>query len=268
MSIRNIKFAAVMFSFTIATSAAHANVIFSENFESYAAETDLIGQGGWFRHAGQGTGPLIIRQGAGLGSLVADGHTWPGSASQVTAQHALSVGPNTTRLSLNSDAYAFPTSSGVRSHNFNIYLTDASESVVYGWTYAALSDPNCSGGYHFNGNTLGAPSPAKCFNATSALDMPVSLETIIDLTTSSVQGNIYQNNTLVFQTAVFSVAPALIQGLDHISMRTEYRGEFDYTGGEVDNIVVRAESVELPEPSSLVMFCIGLIGLRFTRRRA
>ena len=259
-------FSAVLALTVCLNNTAFATVtLFFEDFESYAPETELMdGAPGWFRLPGSNpTGVLYVRNGQGLSSQVADGYTYPGFGTQVVAMHQFNVPGNVSQMSLSADAYAysFSSASGVRSHNFNLYLTNNDASTVFGWTWATSGDANCSGGWHFNGNTLGVPTPSKCYNAPNAVDSAVNLEVLIDFQNSTVQGRINHSGTTPFETDVFSVAPSLLADLGYFHSYTAYQGDHDYNGGEFDNLLVTAELTQsVPEPMSLVLLIAGIIG--------
>jgi hypothetical protein len=93
---------------SVLTSTAPA---WSDNFSSYAANSNLIGQGGWT--AGPGSSKLVVNQGA------IDGQTDPGTGKMEVAQHLLPAAGNagTLDLSFGTLAYSSTAYGLIRSPN-------------------------------------------------------------------------------------------------------------------------------------------------------
>jgi hypothetical protein len=101
-------------SSVIAASLAHGQEIFSENFNSYAAGSNLVGQGGWEGWATNGTNAIYLGASSNFSSVAADTRIYSGAAGtidgnqMVFARKALPSGLSLTRLSvLTFDAYAY-----------------------------------------------------------------------------------------------------------------------------------------------------------------
>ena len=260
--------------FAFGGKAQAAAIVFFEDFESYPPETELMDDvPEWFRRSGSNpTGVLYVREGQGLSSQVADGYTYPGFGTQVEAMHALDVPVNAATITLSTDAYAFSfdSASGVRSHNFTLYLSNDDASIVYGWAWLTAGDSSCSGGWHFNGNGLGPPAPRKCFNAANAVDQAVALEVLVDLENATVQGRIQHSGPGIFETDIFSVPSGMLAELDHLYSYIAYQGDHDYNGGELDNILVTSvlqDVTVVSAPVSSGLLAAGFWVLLMLRRR-
>lgn len=139
-------------------------ILFSEDFESYAVGSNLIGQGGWLSSVG--TNPLLINNTGPLPTKVLDGFSITGGDQNV-AHHTVPGGlPMATQTTLSFHALAI-----AGSHNSWTGLADASGLLQLAviWTYSIFGGPgwtfevrqNASGGPFLNfltGGGTGVPA--------------------------------------------------------------------------------------------------------------
>lgn len=105
--------------FAALANVAQAGVIFSENFDSYTAGSNLSGQGGWSGDA------LTVGPSTGLGSSSALGTTGSGGTLNYTT-HGLAALTSTQKSTLR-----FYSSAISGSHNSGVQLTEARERQLY-----------------------------------------------------------------------------------------------------------------------------------------
>lgn len=234
MKNKLFSLAVLGFSLMMVSSFGKTEVLFKEDFESYASGSSLVSQNGWTRILSpSATAPIIITPGAGLSSQVANGHLNPGTGTEGTADKLLTGPLNPSGITILSyDAFAFST--GPQTHNTELTLSDSTIFSRYGWLYRGTFDANCPGGWGWINGGIG------CF--VGATNESVKLEVIIDGTMNEAYGRLYHSGG-VFETPHETISSAQILALDTIHMYQDYRNPSSYLGAEFDNILVTTVEV-------------------------
>lgn len=233
--------------FAALANVAHAGVIFSENFDSYAAGSNLSGQGGWSGDA------LTVGPSAGLGSSSALGTTGSGGTLNFTA-HGLAALSATKKTTLSYDAFAV---SG--SHDSGAFFSGAA-GILGGWFLDVIS-----GGWSFDARGLsGSLGDVQVFSAT--INKPVTLKIIVDPVALDVFGLGNFGSGFV-ETTHYSIDPTVLAKIDGVTIFEDYRGTL---GVDIDNISVSIPDSTggggVPEPASLLLLSLGLATLVSTSR--
>ncbi len=223
----------------IAATPASAVTLCSDDFESYAAGSDLVGQGGWA--SGAAGSAAQINAGSYLPSQVLDGCSALGAGLGNVVARAVADLDAGLVGTLSFDAYA--TTDAAATHNMAVFLTDEPSASL---TKAAGWFPVTSTGWTFTvGNDV--------FDVAGGYDMPVRMSLVIDGPAGEAWRT-YDFGGGVQQTPHDAVAGSCISALDTIYIFIDHRGS---NGMEIDNLVLA-----VPEPSTVVLF--GLGGLRCT----
>ena len=195
---------------------AEAAIVFSENFESYTAGTDITGQGGWF-HPDTLTEPINVRNATGLPTQVLDGTfdargipIEPASLGRVSNNLPATLS-DTEKSVLTFDAYA--QSGGPTAHNTSVGLHSAGLTTGVNWQIESppqwiFTTPG--GNEEFAMATIGG------FNEIVAAEIwidPVTEKTWGVLTTGSG----------TFTTSKFSISAAQIASLTFVTALVDYR---------------------------------------------
>jgi hypothetical protein len=216
-------------AFGISSSLAPASeILFSDDFESYAPNSSLIGQNGWLATYGS---TAIIRSGTYLPTKVLDGRAFAGIRDQTEVYHLLSRPLDASQVTvLACDGYA--TSDPVRSHNNEIRLRSADFSVFFAWTYNANSQ---SWGLSSLDNPTYVPLNA-------GPDKAVHLSIVVDGPAGQVYGK-FDDGSGVQETPRISITSAQITQIDRTSIYLDWRAPEAQLGVEVDNLTVIADGV-------------------------
>lgn len=245
----------------VAVGRGHAGEIFSDDFQDYAASSNLVGQGGW-------TGSNVVAIGERDGNRFINGFdNSPGGT--VDFNHPVDLyGGGATRVEMiwtvNMGLGDYPDAGNGRSHNFLIMLGGA------GGSFGIHGDTNAGPVFHFNAEAFGESlltlEDADMFGQESRFKIyahpitgeigggydPGNTGTFIDFgSVPDIDGNV-RGQTFVDPNAVFQ--------LNSIKIFLDYRGG-SYTGLEIDNIVIT------PEPASLCLIGAGALALLIRRRR-
>ncbi len=251
--------AIIAFALFLPNMAAAMTVLFQEDFENIAAETNLVGQNGWAALDPLAPGPLFIRQGVGLSSKVADGHVDPGTDNEAALFHNFAAPLSLSGASILSiDAYAF--SAGPPSHNFSVSLSSPGLNRQLGWSYFNPGDSSCSGGWVLNSS---GGQPEFCTTDSRVVDNRLSLEVILDADSLEYYGRIFDANGLVFETPKVSILLSDIVNVSHVIIRADYRDNVRLNG-EFDNVLL---VTGIPEPAAILAFLSGLAAFGFVRRQ-
>jgi len=220
---------------------ATATILFEETFESYAAGSNLIGQGGW-----TGTNPILIGDVAAFSSRAADGRQNPGIHDMAYASHSLNAPLDPNEITwMTFDALAV--SQSPSSHNSGVFF-EAVTHDGFGW-FVDWTIP----GWHFDAR--GLVGSGGIISVTGGYDVPVQLGLVVDGPANEIYG-FYNFGAGVQFTPHFSILPTQISNIDELEMFMDYRGSL---GAAFDNIQVSTEPI--PEPTTIVLMGFGILGL-------
>lgn len=230
-------------SFAIALSVmvtqnALAFTPFSEDFESYVAGSDLIGQGGWVSGFPGSVTPVMA--GTYLSGNVLDGRTGLGGAENVVGRDIDSLDPDQITV-LSFDAYA--TTDSPRSDNTTIYLGDDPGTGItrsLGWVADNQSGP----GWIF------AVDNFVDFAVAGGYDTPVTMRVVVDGIANETYGT-YDFGSGPLETPRFAVTDADIALFDSLYIYFDHRAVL---GMEIDNISV----APVPVPAAALLLGSGL----------
>jgi hypothetical protein len=232
----------VLAVFAALANVAHAGVIFSENFDSYTAGSNLSGQGGWSGDA------LTVGPSTGLGSSSALGTTGSGGTLNFTV-HSLAALSLTQKTTLSYEAFAVD-----RSHDSGIMFTEGLGGAQFrgGW----FLDVN-SGGWTFDARGLSGNVQPFQQHVGAVINKPIKLDLIIDPIALDVFGRGNFGSGFI-ETTHYSIDPTFLAKIDGITIFEDYRGTL---GVDIDNISVSIPDPNgggVPEPTSLLLLSLGL----------
>jgi len=250
-----LTFAVTAIAAAFAAAPVAATTLFQEDFETYAAGTSLAGQGGWYQVPGL-TAPMMLSVGPNLGTVFADGgiRTGDGSytgASISSVQHSFGgINPSlTTTVSL--DAFA---STSYRSHASGAYLTSSSPGAYVGWS-ADWYDTLNRGQAKWQFATSSGPAQ----QILGGFDERVLLEIVLDAPNNEVYGRLTSSAGTV-ETTHYSFTSSQIVSLTELGLTQDFRDR-SYLGVEMDNIRVGDAVPAIPEPGTITLVLLGLLGL-------
>jgi len=269
-----------LFAFAVlflSTTGAHAAVLFSENFEGYSPGGVVTGTNGWVG------GKINTKSSASFGAnTVLDGTDFP-----VTVDGFALVKRQFGNLKGAGNVYEFSVdvfgqTFSLRSHDAAMGPGSSAGSTLArdGTHWTVLYDKdNVPGKTGFLLDAHGITGNASAFVPQDRpFDQIDVLKIIIDRNSSEVYGALDFGSGLV-ETSRVAVSTSQIAAIDSVFGFTDFRsanigGSFASTalgtrsgGAQWDNILVTDDSVEVPEPGSLAVFGLGLLGLGFLRRR-
>lgn len=253
------------FAVALLTIAASQQVAaftaFSENFESYAGGSDLIGQGGWFDSSGFIGSEARVMTGTYLPGKVLDGRNSfadnPAIGNFVTRDIG-SLDPDLITV-LRFDAYATMDSPAT-----NGAIVALAEATGVGFV---------SAGWQSIGGVVGgrwdfiASNASNSFSAAGGYDMPVRMGVVVDGVTNEIYGT-YDFGGGPLETPRVAVSDADILVLDRLLL---YIGDgsgfgppgFVQGGVEIDNISV----APVPIPAAAPLLGVGIAALFGVARR-
>ena len=213
-------------------------IIFSENFESYATGSNLVGQNGWtglldpsFPITGPST--VTVTAGAFLPSQVMNGRAATGLGQQNMAEHLVPMNTDTV-TTLHYDAYA---PSGVHNQEISLqpFGPDFGHRVL--WTV----DQTFGEGWRFVSGGVGGGS----FFASGGFNQAVKLGIVLDGVANQVWG-IFDYGEGFVETPRFPLDDERHATLNAVHIFVDHRGTHSH-GIEVDNIVLsELQSNETP----------------------
>jgi len=233
-----------------AVGAPHASAatLFSEDFESYAAGSDLNGQGGWIVQGFPG-GPdaVPVNASASLPTKVLDGDSATGSYLNIATRAVGSPLPSDRMTMMSFDAYASSS-----SHNSWAGLNDSGAGVLGNaaiwerdldaWRLSVFQSGSVRVD-HDIGAVLGA----------------IKFALFFDPSTQQVWGT-YNDGSGTVSTPHFVFLAASISLLDTVHVGVDLRST---RGIELDNILVSS----VPEPATALLFFAALPALAMVVRR-
>jgi hypothetical protein len=235
----------------LSAGLVHGQVLFTENFESYADNSNLFGQGGWI---GENTGPNeILRVGNGtyLTSIVAAQRGDADIFNISYARHALSSALSTTQITtLSFNAYG--TTDSFESWNSAFGVSRQADSLSFGPVASWAAQ---QGGWDLDLRTITGNS-GNYFNELVPFNIPVVFEIVIDAPAGEVYGRYNPNGAGFTETAHYAISPTMITSIDAVTLQIDYQTNGSRGVAEFDNISVQA----VPEPSTYAML-FGLAAL-------
>lgn len=245
----------VLCAASILSASVQATVLFEEDFEAYAVDSQLNGQGGWTADTTNANTYKIVNS-TYTGSKAVDSGNNVADAAMSHAFDTTAANGETIYLGLDFDFSAGAT---------NFYWVLASDDADYfnsaGATFSNSGTPTTRA-RNYNGTTG--------FNASyTSYGDPARI--VIEISASGGLGTNY-DTTRVWSSDTESYISTIVgnTGVNALDTFFARRGS-DSNGNRVfiDNIVVATtfnEAALIPEPSSL-MTGAGLVGLGFLRRR-
>ncbi len=246
--------------------SASGELIVAENFDSYAAGTSLAGLDGGTGFAGAwgGSGFSTASNGSGnwtTGQSTTSTAPFPGNTRELGTDATTILSSNTGEIWLSFDF----TSSSVATDTF------AGLNLYEGTTERVLIGKNSNGSITNNDINWAISSDASHDGQISGVSFDTIKKGVVrfslaagnggsaDLWVGTVGG--YVDTSGVADASIGSLT---LSGIDHIA----FRGNVDST---IDSIQIGTTSFDVnavPEPTSLTLFGIGVVGLMSRRRRS
>jgi len=217
----------------LSTTLADSTVIFSEDFESYVAGSDLDGQGGWTRTRGSDNSHVDVS--AQLGTQASIGLSRIDVNELVFIDTSMSW-DGTGVLVLEYDAYAEPGVFGgcgnnCVSHDSGVQFVTGGGTFL-GW-FANCGSPFCTAfppGWQFNPRSGGL----EIFENVG-YDQKVHIEVIIDAVNEEIYGRITLSDSSVVESTHFTTTGLDLTDITIIRITQDFRGT---KGVDIDNILV------------------------------
>jgi hypothetical protein len=213
-----------------------STVLLHEDFESYAEESNLDGQGGWVLVAGPG--PVLVGTGP-LGSKSAHGLVNPGVNVIQYIDHSITWdGTGTLQVSFDSFMKRPPPR---WSHNSGISLIDHALPAInqVGW--------NCDCGVECRISATNPPGwtfwagAGRLERFPGGYDQPVHLEIVVDAVNQELFGRADLGAGII-ESMHYSTVGLDLAAMSRVMLFQDFRGT---RGGEFDNIVVSLAAVEV-----------------------
>jgi len=241
--MKKIRSTIATFSLAI-TLPISAATVFTENFDTYAPGSNLLGQGGWVEAGLGGTSVVTINPGHFLSTLVMDGRadTSGGLSRENILEHPVALDPtqiSTLRFSAYASSIAPPT------HNQDVGLVPLGRSIV-----GSMPDPT---GTNYP-NTRWGPSRSpqggyrwdfiagtNIYYVSGGYDRLVDMRIVVDGFGNRIYGQ-YDFGGGLQETPHYKVPPGYIAQLNAIQFYVDHRSPTDYTGMEVDDIKLSVDA--------------------------
>lgn len=262
---RQIAASLVVLALSSANSRAASGVLFEERFESYAAGSNVVGQGGWADPAvgWSDSNGLSVGLNSHLPSKTLDGMSTPGLFNQqMIARPLQSAIPVDSATVLMFDAYGAyqPGATPFPGANFSIGLTGSSgfnnsdDQVMWEYVYG-LWQP------HIRQSTGRDYAIGCCSSGTEGAGSPVRMGFLFDRRTNEIHPLYDFGNGIQDWGALPYIDATTIGKLDRVSIAVDMA--YGLRDWQIDNITVTT----VPEPPAGVLFSCGLIAVASIARR-
>ena len=242
MSMKSLTSFFVSSSFAllcIQTSAENAcadTVHFLQDGFSYV-DGDLEGNSGWYNPTTVGTHTVV----SGVVET-------PDASGEYVTEHLFSrVGHESAQYSLEIDAFS------TRHNNAIAIVNPIGGNAIFNWNFVDTFELGT--GWLFNGEQSGVTGE-------------VRLQALVDPVNETVLGRVYEQNsgTLLFTSSSQFVESSRIADSNAVNIYGDSRG-LVASDARWDNLSVSAAVSTVPEPNSLLGFCLATASFSFWRRR-
>jgi hypothetical protein len=250
--------AALVFFLAAQFGYGQSEVLFSDNFGSYAPGSNLTGQGGW---GGAGYPDVQVVYSSNFNSNVIDGQPMASNAGQTNwAFHSLTESLQLSEITgLTFNAFEL-----YDSNDASVYLTDDSLNNLTGYAVGWATSGFSGWGFDAREITGHPDDPAYAFIVPGGVETPVSLAIVVDGTDDTVFG-LYDFGSGLESTPSFSVSPAAITALSNVAVLEDFRS--GWQGAEFDNIIVTATSTVPDSGATWLLLCLSVGTSLFVARR-
>jgi hypothetical protein len=247
---------AFVWLFLSTTSVSAQSTIFSENFQSYAPGSNLIGQGGWIEGLlpsyQTGASVLTISNGKYLPTKVLDGRAATGLFQENLGMHPVVID-----------------TSAITTLQFQLYGTNNTPKTQNGGIGFETFVPGNTHITHVNWYSANNTGPSRwafdvdgsVFYVQGGYDQTVTLGIVLNGGTNETYG-LYDFGSGFIETPHFPVTQAELADINSVSLYVDNRTPDIYTGMEVDNLLLTSVSA-VPEPSAILLTTFPAIGFGF-----
>lgn len=207
-------------------------VRFSEDFESYAPGSDLVGQNGWSGSGPGGFSTMIINPGTSMDSQVLDGRDAAGSGWIMYVGHAIGALSPAEVCTLQVDAYATSSPATINS-GIGIGREPSPNGVNYGNSFVLAWTANATNGsWNFDTRAIGGTIDV----ITAGIDEQVTLQIVVDGPAGMAYGVLQGAAAGRHETPRYPIDAATIAELDAVAIHIDK--STIRTGAEFDNLTV------------------------------
>jgi len=241
---------------------ALGQLVFFEDFESYAPGSDLVGQGGWtFAGPPHQTVSPRVNLGVGLSTQVMDGHSFVGGTGGSRFVRELPSGIEfSSRAALTFDAFAFSAGPPTQAWTMGFAADPVDNPGAVYW--AAIVVPGEPRWVLVGPNGLVVESVA----GSSSFDRPIQLGITLDLASSEYWGT-YDVGAGPIETGHHAITSGGIAALQYLQGYLYFPSGDASRGGELDNIRLR---ITVPETETwlggMALACMGFLSYCRVRR--
>lgn len=230
---------------TLVTTITNAEVLFSEDFESYAEGSNLFGQGGWDELPFQPQLPstTLVGIGSGLGTVVANGRLNTGTGDLGYIFQSFEAPSNTDVYILSFDGYGYSTDP--QSHVSGLCFYFVQKFLC--WQVQGNFTGRTNVWRFTVDNLTGSHADNQIFS--DGLDKPVKFQIIVDAGNKEFFGR-YDFGSGYIETNHFAITPLQLSEFEGITLFQDYRRPTLYLGFEVDNLL-------LEKFTSIKLSCLG-----------